>query len=100
MGGCGMVLGLALASPFGGATSASKEDLCLYVSLDGDDESNGLRRRFKYERGGPLRTPQAALRKIREMRAQDPSLRERDVTIALDPGVWYLDAPLEIGPDD
>jgi hypothetical protein len=100
VGGCGIVLGLVLAAMQAGATSPSSGSVRLCVALDGDDASNGLLPFSDGKGNGPLRTPQAALRKLREMRSQDPSMNERDATIEFVPGVWFLDAPLEIGPDD
>jgi hypothetical protein len=91
---------LAIAATATGATSASSEGVRLYVALDGDDASNGLAPLNDLGGNAPLRTLQAALRKLRELRAQDPSLCDRNATIEIGRGVWFLDAPLEIGPHD
>jgi hypothetical protein len=74
--------------------------LKLFVTIDGDDANSGLLEASDGMGGGPLRTPKAALRKLREMRARDPTLRDRTSGIALRDGVFQLDAPLEIGPED
>ena len=104
MGGCGIVLGLALAQGFKrvevGPWPRPFDGVKLHVSIDGDDANSGLLESSDGKGGGPLRTPQAALRKLREMRASDPSLCERTAAIRILEGTFDLDAPLEIGPDD
>jgi hypothetical protein len=74
--------------------------LVLHVALDGDDASSGLRKYSDGKGAGPLRTPQAALRRLREMKARDSKLRDHSIEILLSKGIWYLDAPLEVGPED
>jgi hypothetical protein len=71
-----------------------------FVAIDGDDTLDGLETKRGEPGCGPKRTLPAALKRLREMRGADPQLRERAATIRLGLGTWFLDAPLEIGPDD
>jgi hypothetical protein len=104
VGGCGIVLGLALAQ--GEVTVPLDfpplpiDGTKLFVTIDGDDANSGLLETSDGKGDGPMRTPQAALRKLREMRARDPSLRDRMSAIALRDGTFPLDAPIEIVPED
>lgn len=82
------------------AATIDDKPLNLFVALDGDDDWSGLLKESDGKGGGPLRTPQFALRRAREMRAADPSLRERSVVIRLAPETFFLDSPLVIGPAD
>ena len=72
-------LGAALAL----ATSVSRADLRLSVSP-----------------GGEIRSPHAALEKIRRLRADGALKANEPASIALAAGVYRLDKPLAFGPDD
>jgi hypothetical protein len=83
-----------------GGSIPADQRLDLFVALDGDDAWSGLAKASDGKGAGPLRTPQAALKRMRELRQQDAKLREKAVLIHLSNGTWYLDAPLAIGPED
>ena len=91
---------LSALLPQDGKSGAATDDLTLYVAVDGDDAWSGLAKTSDGKGNGPMRSPQAALRRLRELRTQDPKLRERTTYVRLLAGTWYLDAPLEIGLED
>jgi hypothetical protein len=82
------------------AGDAATENFELFVATNGDDAWSGLAPTTDGKGGGPLQSPQAALQRSRELRAGDPGLRERTIVIRLSAGTYFLDAPLEIGPED
>ncbi|MEW6158317.1 MAG: right-handed parallel beta-helix repeat-containing protein [Verrucomicrobiota bacterium] len=78
----------------------SAADLILYVAPNGNDRWSGTRADPDSNRSdGPLATPAAALQAARLARAKATGAPER-VTVILRGGVYELDEPLRIGPDD
>jgi hypothetical protein len=78
----------------------SAADLILYVAPNGNDRWSGTRADPDSNRSdGPLATPAAALQAARLARAKATGAPER-VTVILRGGVYELDEPLRIGPED
>jgi Right handed beta helix region len=92
------LLGMALLTPFSARSGTPQTDI--YVSPAGNDAWSG---RFADPTAngsdGPVATLQRAKQRVTELRRRQPE-RNVPVVVSLRGGTYYLDQPLEFGPED
>src|SRR5580700_10517323 len=92
------LIGAALLTPFSAWAAAPQADV--YVSTRGRDAWSGrLAEPAADGTDGPVATLQQAKLRVAELRRQQPG-RDGPLVVAVRGGIYHLDQPLKLGPED